>query len=53
MAMSFMEVVMAGQIAGLVKDSRSCKEIIEGICQEMKEIILTQAEKNPGGRVNE
>ena len=37
--------VMAGQIAGLVKDSRSCKEIIEGICQEMKEIILTQAEK--------
>lgn len=37
--------VMAGQIAGLVKDIRSCKEIIEGICQEMKEIILTQAEK--------
>ena len=37
--------VMAGQIAGLVKDSRSCKEIIEGICQEMKEIILTQTEK--------
>ena len=37
--------VMAGQIAGLVKDSRSCKEIIEGICQEMKDIILTQAEK--------
>ena len=36
--------VMAGQIAGLVKDSRSCKEIIEGICREMKNIVLSQAE---------
>ena len=38
--MSFME----GQIAGLVKDSRSCKEIIEGICREMKNVVLSQAE---------
>ena len=44
--------VMAGQIAGLVKDSRSCKEIIEGICQEMKEIFLLRQRKS-GGRVNE
>ena len=36
--------VMAGQIAGLVKDSRSCKEIIEGICREMKNVVLSQAE---------
>ena len=36
--------VMAGQIAGLVKDSRSCKEIIEGICREMKDVVLSQAE---------
>lgn len=36
--------VMAGQIAGLVKDSRSCKEIIEGICRGMKNVVLSQAE---------
>ena len=36
--------VQAGQIAGLVKDSRSCKEIIEGICREMKNVVLSQAE---------
>lgn len=30
---------MAGQIAGLVKDEKTCKEIVEDICKETEEIL--------------
>ncbi len=36
--------VMAGQIAGLVKESRSCEAIIKDICEEMKKVIFAQSE---------
>lgn len=35
--------VMAGQIAGLIKESQSCQEILEGICHDMEQRILEQA----------
>ena len=31
--------VMAGQIAGMVKDEKSCKEIIEQMMNEMEELL--------------
>lgn len=31
--------VMAGQIAGLIKEERTCKEIIEGIMQEAEQLL--------------
>ncbi|MCI6859515.1 MAG: enoyl-[acyl-carrier-protein] reductase FabK [Eubacterium sp.] len=45
--------VMAGQIAGLVKDSRSCKEIVEGICKETQDIMLNRTQQFVGGGSNE
>lgn len=35
--------VMAGQIAGLIKEEKSCKEIVEDIMAEAKETILKRA----------
>ena len=31
--------VMSGQIAGMVKDEKSCKEIIEQMMNEMEELL--------------
>jgi enoyl-[acyl-carrier protein] reductase II len=41
--------VMSGQIAGLIKDIKPCKEIIEGICSEA-ETVIQNLSKMIGGR---